>query len=303
MRRIAAVVVAAGVAVLGGVPAGAGPAFPERIDLPGGFAPEGIAVGDGHTFFVGSIPTGAVYRGDLRTGEGGVLVPAAPGRQAIGIDVEAERLFVAGGPTGRAFVYDAESGEPLAEYVLTTNPTFVNDVIVTRDGAYFTDSVQQQLYRVPLGRGGALGTAAETIPLSGDIAYVSGFNVNGIDATPNGKTLVVVQSNLGKLFTVDPRTGVADEIDLGGETVTAGDGILLDGKTLYVVRNQQNRIAVVRLSADLGSGALLTHVTHPDFSVPTTIAELGKRLYAVNARFGTPVTPTTPYWVTQVRKP
>lgn len=114
--------------------------------------------------------------------------------------------------------------------------------------------------------------------------------------------LVVVQSNLGRLFTVDPRTGVADEIDLGDETVTAGDGILLDGKKLYVVRNQQNRIAVVRLAGDLGSGTLLTHLTHPDFSVPTTIAEFGQRLYAVNARFGTPVTPTTPYWVTQLRK-
>lgn len=304
MRRLAVIAAAAATAVLAGVPAAAGPGFPERIDLPDGFAPEGIAIGRGHTFYVGSIPTGAIYRGDLRTGEGRVLVPGAPGRQAIGLDVDRKkRLFVAGGPTGRAFVYDGRSGELLAEYVLTTNPTFVNDVVVTRDGAYFTDSVQQQLYRVPLGPGGALGASAETIPLSGDIAYVAGFNVNGIDATPSGRTLVVVQSNLGKLFTVDPRTGVAGEIDLGGETVTAGDGILLDGKVLYVVRNQQNRIAVVKLARDLESGTLLTHLTHPDFAVPTTIAELGQRLYAVNARFGTPVTPTTPYWVTQVRKP
>jgi sugar lactone lactonase YvrE len=304
MRRLAAVAVAVGAAVLGGLPAAGGPAFPERIDLPDGFAPEGIAFGRGHTFFVGSIPTGAVYRGDLRSGEGDVLVPAAPGRQAIGLDVDRRnRLFVAGGPTGRAFVYDAATGALLAEYLLTTSPTFVNDVVVTRDGAYFTDSLQQQLYRVPIGPGGALGATAETIPLSGDIGFVPGFNVNGIDATPNGRTLVIVQSNLGKLFTVDPRTGVAAEIDLGGETVTAGDGILLDGKTLYVVRNQQNRIAVVALASDLRSGTLLTHLTSPGFSVPTTIAELGKRLYAVNARFGTPVTPTTPYWVTQLRKP
>lgn len=304
MRKIAAVAVAAGLAVLGGVPVAAGPAFPEQIDLPGGFAPEGIAIGDGHTFFVGSIPTGAVYRGDLRTGEGSVLVPATPGRQAIGLDVDQRaRLFVAGGPTGRAFVYDARSGGLLAEYVLTQPPTFVNDVVVTRDGAYFTDSLPQQLYRIPLGPDGALGPAPETIPLSGDIAFVAGFNVNGIDATPSGRTLVVVQSNLGKLFTVDPRTGVTDETDLGGEMVTAGDGILLDGKTLFVVRNQQNRIAVVQLSADLGSGTLVRHLTHPDFAVPTTIAEFGQRLYAVNAKFGTPVTPTTPYWVTQLRKP
>jgi sugar lactone lactonase YvrE len=223
---------------------------------------------------------------------------------AIGIDVDPMgRLFVAGGPTGRAFVYDGRSGDTLAEYVLTTGATFVNDVVVTRDGAYFTDSLQQQLYRVPLGPGGELGATVETIPLSGDVRFDAGFNLNGIDATPDGRTLVVVQSNLGKLFTVDPSTGVADEIDLGGQTVTAGDGILLDGKTLYVVRNQQNRIAVVQLAADLRSGTLVAHITHPRFAVPTTIAELGKRLYAVNARFGTPVTPTTPYWVTQVRKP
>lgn len=128
MRRLAAVAVAATIAVLGGVPAGAGPSFPEVIALPDGFAPEGIAVGKGTTFFVGSIPTGAVYRGDLRTGEGSVLVPGAAGRQAIGMDVDVRgRLFVAGGPTGRAFVYDGRTGVLLAEYSLTGGTTFVND--------------------------------------------------------------------------------------------------------------------------------------------------------------------------------
>ena len=37
------------------------------------------------------------------------------------------------------------------------------------------------------------------------------------------------------------------------------------------------------------------------FSVPTTIAELGSRLYAVNARFGTPPTGAD-YWITQFPK-
>src|SRR5688572_26615675 len=49
--------------------------FPPTIALPNGWQPEGIAVGDGSTFYVGSIPTGAVYRGDLRTGKGATLVP------------------------------------------------------------------------------------------------------------------------------------------------------------------------------------------------------------------------------------
>jgi len=278
--------------------------FPETIALPNGFAPEGVAVGRGETFYVGSIPTGAIYRGSLRTGDGAVLVPAAAGRQAIGLDVDPRnRVFAAGGPTGRAFVYDGSTGALVAQYGLAAGlPTFVNDVVVTRDGAYLTDSLQQAVYRIPIAPDGTLGVAAETIPLTGDIAYTAGFNANGIDATPNGRWLVVVQSNTGQLFRIDPATGVARAIDLGGETVTAGDGILLDGRTLYVVRNQQNRIAVVLLAPDLSSGRLVEHLTDPGFDVPTTIAEHGSRLYAVNARFGTPVTPDTRYWVTKLAK-
>ena len=41
------------------------------IALPNAFPqPEGIAVGTGSTFYVGSILTGAIYAGDLRTGRG-----------------------------------------------------------------------------------------------------------------------------------------------------------------------------------------------------------------------------------------
>jgi sugar lactone lactonase YvrE len=293
----------------GALTAGSGAApsavFPTSIALPNGFGPEGIAIGQGPRFYVGSIATGAVYRGSLLTGRGAVLVPAKAGRQAIGLDVDRKsRLFVAGGPTGKAWVYDARTGGDLREYVLTTaSPTFVNDVAVTRGGAYFTDSNRQVLYRVPLGANGQLGSAAQELPLSGDLQFVAGFNTNGIDATPDGKTLVIVQSNTGKLFTVDPKTGVTDEIDLGGTALTAGDGILLDGRTLYVVRNQLNRIAVVRLEPGLRSGRVAREVTNPGFAVPTTVAEFRSRLYVVNARFGTPVTPDTTYSVTGLRKP
>src|SRR4029453_5351694 len=83
--------------------------FPETIPLPNGFQPEGIAIGKGTTFYVGSIPTGAAYRGDPRTGESRVLVPGASGRASIGVGVDQRnRLFVAGGPTGKGFVYSAD---------------------------------------------------------------------------------------------------------------------------------------------------------------------------------------------------
>jgi sugar lactone lactonase YvrE len=275
--------------------------FPARIALPAGFQPEGIAIAAAQAY-VGSIPTGSVWRGNLRTGRGAVLVNRT-GRAAIGVAVDRGRIFVAGGPTGRAFVYDARTGVDIANLQLTTGSTFVNDVVVTRQAAWFTDSSNPVLYRVPLSRNGRPGaqSSVRTIQLTGDYRHQTGFNLNGIDATPIGRTLVVVQSSTGKLFTATT-SGVTREIALGGRTVPNGDGILLDGRTLYVVQNRLNKIAVFRLSANFRSASFVKEITSPSFDVPTTIDDLGRRLYAVNARFGTAPTPTTDYWLTQLRK-
>jgi sugar lactone lactonase YvrE len=284
------------------LPASAAP-FPGRIALPDGFRPEGIAV-HGNTFYAGSIPTGAIYRGDLRTGEGGILVEAQDGRAAIGLALDSRgRLFVAGGPTGSGFVYDGATGADIARYHFTEGPTFVNDVVVTRDSAWFTDSQQAVLYRVPIAPDGTLG-AAEVLPLSGDFQMAPGFNLNGIDATPDGRTLVVIQSGTGKLFTVDPATGVTGEIELAdGESLPMGDGILLHGRTLYVVQNRLNLVATVALSPDLGSGTVVSRTAHPDFDVPTTVAMKGNSLYLVNARFGHPEPDDAAYWLTRMTRP
>lgn len=302
MRRITLLIWTAVAAIVLASPLGASSNFPERIPLPDNFRPEGIAIGKRATFYVGSIPTGAIYRGSLRTGEGDVFIPGAAGRAAIGVHLCHGRLFVAGGGTGKGFVYSARTGELLAEHQLATlpineaNPAFVNDVVTARGAAYFTDSRRPFLYRV--GRNGVT-----RIPLTGDIVYTPGVNnANGIDTTANEKTLIIVQSNTGKVFTVDPKTGVADEITLN-QTVMNGDGIHLDGKTLYVVQNRDNKVAVIRLERGLRSGTVTRHITDSDFDVPTTIDEFGKRLYAVNARFrpmGTP--PEQEYWVAQFRK-
>jgi len=280
-----------------------GSAFPQRIELPDGFQPEGISTA-GTQFYVGSIPTGAVYRGNLRTGTGSVLVQPQSGRAAIGLKVDRGRMFVAGGPTGMAFVYNARTGANVTSYQLSTGGSFINDVVVTKRAAWFTDSFKPVLYRVPLGQNGRPGapSAVQTVDLGGDYVHGPGFNVNGIDATPNGKTLVIVQSTPGKLFTVAPN-GTANEITLaGGESVPNGDGILLAGRTLYVVQNQLNVVAKIALAPKLGSGRVLTRIDNDGFDVPTTIADHGRRLYAVNARFGTPGSSTTEYWITQFRK-
>jgi sugar lactone lactonase YvrE len=277
------------------VPATAGAAtIPDLIRLPDGWQPEGIAAGRGSSLYVGSIPTGAVWKADARTGQGEVLVEGQPGvRSAIGIKVDKRnRLFVAGGATGKAFVYDARTGADLASYQLATPgaATFVNDVVVTRKAAWFTDSSAAQLYALPLGRHGGLPGQDEVrvLPLKGDFQLAAGGpNLNGIVAARDGRVLLAVQTVTGKLFRINPRSGRTREVDLGGAALANGDGMLLAGRVLFVVQNRLNQIAVVKLSRSLDRGRLVATITDPDFDVPTTIAFQDGRLYAVNARFGT----------------
>jgi sugar lactone lactonase YvrE len=301
IRRIKFLVAFAGLALALPLAATSANSFPGQLNLPNGWQPEGIAIGKGTTFYVGSIPTGRVWKGNLRNGQGAVLVPDR-GRRAVGVEYDdrKRRLFVAGGPLGAGYVYDARTGADVRQYSFASGDTFVNDVVVTRTAAWFTDSRRQFLYKVPIGRRGALGDA-QAIPLTGDIVFGVGFNVNGIDATPNGRTLIIVQSNTGKLFKVTQQ-GVTTEINLGGATV-AGDGLLLHGRTLYVVvRSPQDGIAVVRLNRTLTSGVLVRTITSSGLDDPTTIDRHGRNLYAVNARFSTPPGPNVPYWVTKVRR-
>jgi sugar lactone lactonase YvrE len=296
MRRSIAALVTLGALIVVAVAAAA--TFPSRIELPGGWQPEGIAAGPGDTLYVGSIPTGAVRKVNARTGQSRTLVRGGDGRQAIGLEAVGRRLFVAGGPTGKAFVYSTRTGRPVVDFQLTPagEGTFVNDVAVTGEAAYFTDSRQQVLHVLPRDLSSPRDLPLPDIPLQGE------FNLNGIVATPDGDTLIAVQSEAGLLWRIDAATGRATKIDLGGSTVTNGDGLLLRGRTLYVARNRVNRIAVFRLSADLASGRLRREITSDDFDVPTTIARLKGRLYAVNARFGNDPTPSTEYWITRVSR-
>jgi sugar lactone lactonase YvrE len=274
--------------------------FPTRIELPDGFQPEGIAIARGTAYF-GSRLDGDIYAADLRTGKGRVI-SQGPGTGSLGMKVDRfGRLFVAGAAGGNGRVIDTRTGRVLKSYTFTTaTPTFVNDVILGKDAAYFTDSNQPVFYKVAIGKHGRLAAEAQTIPLSGDYQHLAGNNANGISLTPDGRALIMVQSNTGLLLRVDPRTGVARKVDLGGVLMTNGDGLLLVGRTLYVVQNQLNRIAVVTLNSSATKGTVVRHITSADFDVPTTVAKFRDRLYLPNARFSTPPTPDTKYWATAV---
>lgn len=276
--------------------------FPARIDLPDGWRPEGIDSGSGTTVFVGSLADGAIWKGDVRTGLGSIFVAGIAGKVAVGVDYDpgTDRLWVAGGETGEVRAYDATSGALLATYQFSP-AGFLNDLVATERAVYVTDSRIQQLDVVPLGPGGALPppSAATTLPLTGEIAYVPGqFNANGITATR--EWLILVQSVTGQLFRVDPATGVARDIDLGGASAASGDGLELQGDRLFVVQNFFDKVAVFRLGALLQSATHLGDLTSAGLDIPTTAAISAGRLWAVNARFTTPPGPDVEYWITRL---
>ena len=191
-------------------------------------------------------------------------------------------------------------------YSLAAGPAFINDVIVAPDAAWFTDSANPVLYRLPIGVDGTLGAQASVtqLALTGDFQFVAGqTNANGIAATSDGAALIIVQSATGKLFTVNPATGVTREILLGAENVLNGDGILLQGRTLYVVQNRLNQVAVVALSGDLASGTVTGRATSPALDVPTTVAASDGSLYLPNARFGIADPDLAAYSVVRIDKP
>ena len=278
-------------------PPGSTGSLVDRIDLPDGFRPEGIAIDAHGIAYFGSLADGDIYAADVRTGDGEVI-SEGPDTPAAGLKVDQRgRLFVSGGTSGTARVVDTDTGETLVTYQLATGATFINDVVITRDAAWFTDSQQALLYKVPLGPGGALPAADdwEPLPLTGEWEQVQGFNANGIAETPDHRALLVVQSATGLLFRVDPTTGAATVVDLGGYLLDSGDGLLVVGRTLYVVQSQLDLVAEIRLDAQGTSGVLVATLTNPEFDVPTTVAAYANSLYLPNARFSTPPTPDTTY--------
>ncbi|CAN0371531.1 unnamed protein product [Pylaiella littoralis] len=339
------------------------------IDLPLGFFPEGITNGEEWTAYVGSLANGDIWMGDLETGVGTVMELSAPG-PAVGLDYDRRSgyLFVSGGPTGMARIYDKDF-ELVTDLALATDgaATFINDVIVTKTAAYFTDSNRAQLYKagwrsclvftfylmgkqtqrilayvsrvVPFlllhlccenkelytygihrvapsvssvgsavcidsvrsyllnqvdleRKTGALANGPSTfstIVLSDNVLITEGtINLNGIEATDDGSMLIVVNRVTQQLFAVDPETGDATLIDLGGELLpgTGSDGLVLRKNTLWVVDNASEQLTEVSLSADLSCGSIAPRVLkNTRFDRPTTAMRKGNSLYAVNAKF------------------
>jgi sugar lactone lactonase YvrE len=265
---------------------------PGPIVLPGAGSAEGIVAGRGATFFAGDLFGGDIFRGNFRRGTAKLFIDAPEGRMAVGMALDPARrlLFVAGGFTGQAYVYDTRTKATVATYQFADPQTSViNDVTVTKRGAWFTDSKHATLYFVPMSPAG-VSTQFKTLALSGPAADTSGdFNLNGIRATARGKTLIVAHSANGRLLTVDPSTGASATI--AGVSVPSVDGIVLRGRRLWAVQNN-NRVTRVRLGRRLRSGVVERVIRSDGFQVPSTATRYGRWLAVVNAKFDTGFPPT-----------
>jgi sugar lactone lactonase YvrE len=278
--------------------------LPTVMALPDNWLPEGIAT-VGSTAYLGSRADGDLLSLDLTTGEW-IVFSQGPGTPSVGLKARDGLLWVAGGGSGTGRVVDIATGDIVETFAFTPNTSFVNDVVLTDAAAWFTDSAQAQLYRVSLA-----DWSVTTLPLSGEWVQGTSTSANGISTTPDGAALLVINSFNGTLYRVDPGTGEATAVD-ADVPLTNGDGLLRQGRTLYVVQNRLNTIAVLRLSSDGTSAELTDTITAPScqdvaaaeacFDVPTTVARWGQGLYLPNAKFGANP-PATEFEVVRVSVP
>lgn len=295
-----------GTAIGGGTAVAAEPdrrrtGYPDVLNLPNGFHPAGIGIGPAPYAYFGSLLGGAVYRASLLTGKGKVINPGlGEGYYAVGLQVdERQRVFVAGGWGRLITVLDGITGKVIKTYEVGNDDTFVDHVVLTPHAAWFTDSFNGQLFGLPLGPRGALPTRDQvvTLTLRGEWTQgpSDGLTATGIEATPDGSALVVVNIHAhgGSLFRVAPRTGDARRIDLGGVTLPTTNGILVHGRTLYAPR--QDDLAVLRLDRTGHNARLVRKVTDPRFETPCAAAVFGNRIYLPNSRFPQPPDPDLPY--------
>jgi sugar lactone lactonase YvrE len=201
----------------------------------------------------------------------------ADGRTAaLGARPNHGRVFVGSFGSGKIWIYGESSGKLIAVLDTGMPTSVINDFSFLSDGtAFATDSANPFLWRITFGRDGK-PTLQKWLDFTGTVfVYNSGFNADGIVTSPDGRYLVINQLSTGDLFRVDVATRAVTQIDVGGFDLTNADGMDLQGRSLYVVRNANAQIVKVDLSADFSSGTVDTITTSPAFLFPTAAVIVG----------------------------
>jgi Cu-Zn family superoxide dismutase len=261
------------------------------FDLPeAGVFLEGIGVDDhADLVYVSAVNrSGTIYRGRVGSGRLDVWQGPTPGDDGRGIDVDDRgRVYVAGGPSAEVRVF-SRSGRLLAELPTGETGSFLNDIWVAGDGsAYVTDSTLPRIWRVRHTRAGwkieLWRDVSDTISYTPSLAD---FDLGGIVATPDGRTLLTTQGTTGQLWRIDLRSRRISEVAVDGPALVTADGIVLRGRSLYVVQNFARQITELRLRDDWRTARTKEVVATPADRTFTTAKLVGGRLLLVDSKFG-----------------
>ncbi|WP_185806066.1 SMP-30/gluconolactonase/LRE family protein [Streptomyces sp. RP5T] len=272
--------------------------LPTSYTIPGDKTyPEGIARQQGTPYFyVGSTADGTIYRGDVHQPATRVFLPGGEdGRTSVaGMKTDRTgRLIVAGGATGKVFVYDTRSRALLHVFDTGRTDVFLNDVALAPNGdAYISDSTHPALWHITAAQ---LKSEHVQQPLHvgvdlshSPMLYNDGFNGNGLVVTGDGRYVLLADYNDYAFYRVDVRTHKVVRVDLGGAEGVSGDGLLLRGDTLTAVTeldHPEGQISVLKLSHDYTRAKLVRTVHGHGMHSPSTAAVDGRDLLIVNFQF------------------
>jgi sugar lactone lactonase YvrE len=281
-------------------------------DLPAGFTLsgdpagsqfEGIAVTcDGGAFYVTETTGGEIHRGRVDEPRTAVWLDEddalADGRRiAVGIATDRDgRVYVAGGDNrtreGSAadapdlWVYGVDGDLLAALRMPVEGGVFLNDVVVAPDGAaYVTDSASARIFRITREDGDWTATMWASPDAPGAPEPGQGIGLNGIEVTPDGRSLVVAKSNSGELWRYDLATAAPTLIVTGDIDLDLADGLVARGRTFVVVRNFMHVLTYLRLDPDGRSARLLAEVATDPERVLTTGDVVQRRLLLVDSQF------------------
>jgi sugar lactone lactonase YvrE len=262
----------------------------ESISI-GNRRPEGItSVGGEPYVYTSEIFYGGIKKVNLETGESEQIVEPFGYfvRGGFGMDYYKGAIFVAGGGPGAGlpgllYVYDSETGEDIAACAPTGNVGVLNDVIVYEGKAYVTDSAVNSIMVVDADAALKGECIVSSIELSEELflSTTGEFLANGIVDYEGG---LLVARSLGGLFYVD----LDDESVVEVLGTTNGDGLVVDGDTLYI-NESTGIISVWRLSLEgsLVNAEFERSIMSDLFDFASTSIVYGDYIVSVNARFGT----------------
>ena len=228
-----------------------------------------------------------IWRGDLRTGKGALIVEG--GGPFVGMKVDGRnRLWVAGGPAGNGYVFNAATGRLKAMFSFASAPTFINDVVVTRRAAYFTDPSSPPSTGLPSDREAGSERRPPSSWIRMTLASFPAPSTSTASSLRHGRPLPAVgELDLRRAVPRQPAERQRPH-DRPGRRERLGRRRAPQGATHAVCRPQRlNLVAVVRLAARLLAGRMVNELTARRLDFPTTAALFAGSLYLANARFST----------------